>query len=97
LYNPCVSTGHTFKISGPSQQADRETDRSSSAREEIEMPLQTRRVQVWFGTTAIADYIAPEEQANRYQDAMTRRFAGLRITNEPVSDCPSPTDARSLS
>ena len=48
-----------------------------------------RRVRVWFGTTPIADYIAAPELAERYQDGMRRRFAGLPITNDcfpPVPD-----------
>ena len=42
------------------------------------------RVRVWFGEHAIADYTAEPELARRYQHAMSRRFAGLRVTNEPV-------------
>jgi hypothetical protein len=61
------------------------------------MPMVTRRVPVWFGATAIADYIAPEEQAEQYQDAMARRFGVLRITNEPFLDLPRPSDTQPLS
>lgn len=45
---------------------------------------QRRRVQVWFGSHAIADYSADTDLAERYATAMTRRFPGLRITNEPI-------------
>ncbi|QNE18202.1 hypothetical protein F1D05_10220 [Kribbella qitaiheensis] len=42
------------------------------------------RVRVWFGSTAIADQQwAEPEPAARYAAAMERRFAGLRVTNEP--------------
>lgn len=44
-----------------------------------------RWVRVWFGRHVIADYAASAETANRYADSMARRFAGLRITNEPAS------------
>jgi len=55
-----------------------------------------RRVRVWFGATAIADFIAPEEQAEQYQKAMTDRFGGLPITNEPFPDVPHLSDAQPL-
>lgn len=45
-----------------------------------------RRVRVWFGEHAIADYRGAEAPANHYAEAMERRFAGLRVTNEPVND-----------
>ena len=48
-----------------------------------------RRVRVWFGSHVIADYRADAELAERYVAAMAWRFAGLRITNEPV---PEPDD-----
>lgn len=44
-----------------------------------------RRVQVWFGHHVIAGYVAETLLADRYAAAMGRRFAGLRITNEPLS------------
>lgn len=49
-----------------------------------------RRVRVWFGRHVVADYRADADLAERYVEAMSRRFAGLRITNEPV---PEPDDA----
>ncbi|MEV8372608.1 hypothetical protein AB0P21_07715 [Kribbella sp. NPDC056861] len=53
-----------------------------------ERPLPTDRwVRVWFGEHVIAEYTAEPETAIRYQAAMTRRFASLRVTIEPaVSD-----------
>ena len=43
-----------------------------------------RRVRVWFGEHVIADYRAEPALAERYAHAMSRRFAGLRITNDPM-------------
>lgn len=43
-----------------------------------------RRVRVWFGEHVIADYRATAPLAERYADAMARRFAGLRVTNDPI-------------
>jgi hypothetical protein len=52
----------------------------------IEGPRPTdRRVRVWFGEHVIADYTAEPATAIQYQAAMTRRFASLRITIEPVT------------
>ena len=45
---------------------------------------QRRRVRVWFGDHVVADYRAEAELADRYAAAMSRRFAGLRVTSEPV-------------
>jgi len=43
-----------------------------------------RRVRVWFGEHVIADHSAEAALAERYADAMSRRFAGLRVTNDPM-------------
>jgi hypothetical protein len=43
-----------------------------------------RRVRVWFGEHVIADYNAEPALAERYANAMSRRFAGLRVTNDPM-------------
>jgi hypothetical protein len=48
-------------------------------------PQNEHRVRVWFGHTAIADYRAAPAVAARYEAAMSRRFAGLRVTNEPIA------------
>jgi hypothetical protein len=50
-----------------------------------ERPLPTDRcVRVWFGEHVIAEYTAELETAMRYQAAMTRRLASLRVTIEPA-------------
>jgi hypothetical protein len=41
-----------------------------------------RRVRVWFGEHVIAQYVADAPLAERYEHAMRRRFAGLRVTND---------------
>jgi hypothetical protein len=43
-----------------------------------------RKVKVWFGEHVIAQYVAEPALAQRYEQAMKRRFAGLRVTNEPL-------------
>lgn len=50
----------------------------------IDDPEGRRRVRVWFGQHAICDYYATPELAERYAQAMARRFAGLRVTNDPL-------------
>ncbi|MGW6278705.1 hypothetical protein [Kribbella sp. NPDC055071] len=42
------------------------------------------RVRVWFGDHVVADYRAEAELAERYAAAMSRRFAGLRVTSDPI-------------
>ena len=44
--------------------------------------LERHRVRVWFGQTAIADFIGEAELAHRYAEAMDRRFPGLKITDD---------------
>ncbi|MGL5810669.1 MAG: hypothetical protein ACRCYQ_12050 [Nocardioides sp.] len=44
-----------------------------------------RRVRVWFGSHVIAEYKAVPQLAARYEDAMRRRFAGLRVTSEELA------------
>jgi len=41
-----------------------------------------RRVRVWFGEHVIAQYVAEASLAARYEQAMRRRFAGLKVTND---------------
>lgn len=41
-----------------------------------------RRVRVWFGENVIASHVAAPAIAARYEQAMRRRFAGLRVTND---------------
>ena len=47
---------------------------------------QRRHVRVWFGEHVVADYRAEAELAERYAAAMSHRFAGLRVTNDPIHD-----------
>jgi hypothetical protein len=53
---------------------------------------QKRRVRVLFGTTAIADQTLPGPEAVEYEQAMRRRFASLRVTNDLVAEDPSSED-----
>jgi hypothetical protein len=60
---------------------------------------QRRHVRVWFGEHVIADYRADPDLAERYAHAMSRRFAGLRVTNDPlppVSRLPEPLPSETL-
>jgi len=43
-----------------------------------------QRVRVWFGNHVIADYIADPALAARYAQTMRKRFAGLKVTSDPV-------------
>jgi hypothetical protein len=54
----------------------------------LQAPVTRRRVRVWFGKCAIADYRAEPELAERYAAAMARRFASLRVTNDPLPGSP---------
>lgn len=56
---------------------DRSSRPSPSARHRAES---ARRVTVWFGGHAIAEYRAGADAAAKYATAVGRRFAGLRIT-----------------
>jgi hypothetical protein len=53
---------------------------------------QRRHIRVWFGEHVVADYRAETELAERYAAAMSRRFAGLRVTNDPIH-APRPDQA----
>ncbi len=57
--------------------------------------VERRRVRVWFGDHVVADYRAEAELAERYAAAMSRRFAGLRVTSDPIPDT-DPGPERSL-
>ena len=46
------------------------------------------RVQVWFGSHVVAEYCAEPAEAQRYAAAIQRRFAGLRVTSQPVEGQP---------
>jgi hypothetical protein len=43
-----------------------------------------RRVCVWFGEHKIVEHVSESADALRFEAAMRRRFASLRVTNEPV-------------
>lgn len=49
-----------------------------------ERTLEMRHVRVWFGQHVIASYVAEPELAATYANAMGRRYAGLKVTNDPV-------------
>jgi hypothetical protein len=51
-------------------------------------------VRVWFGDHVIADYAAEADIADRYAAAMTRRFFGLKVTNDAA--IPERTDVEPL-
>jgi hypothetical protein len=42
-------------------------------------------VSVWFGEHKIVEHIAEPAHAAHFEAAMRRRFASLRVTNEPVT------------
>ncbi|MFD7159456.1 hypothetical protein ACFV9C_32990 [Kribbella sp. NPDC059898] len=52
----------------------------------VAVRVERRRVRVWFGEHVVADYRAEAELAERYAEAMSRRFAGLRVTSEPLPE-----------
>ena len=62
--------------------------------ESLEIPAEQRRVRVWFGAHPIADHTAAVDQAAQYEVAMRRRFASLRVTNEPVLVVTTPERSR---
>lgn len=42
-------------------------------------------MRVWFGEHVVADYVADWNRAALYAEAMSRRFAGLQVTNEAAN------------
>jgi hypothetical protein len=58
---------------------------------EVPLPID-RRVCVWFGEHLIADYTAAPDDAARFEAGMRRRFASLRVTNEPAVTVVSDAD-----
>lgn len=57
--------------------------------EQVAERIEQRHVRVWFGEHVIAQYVAEPQLAARYAAAMDKRFAGLKITNEPILPLPS--------
>ena len=52
----------------------------------VEMPLPTdRRVCVWFGDHKVVEHVSAPDDAAKFEAAMRRRFASLRVTNEPIT------------
>jgi hypothetical protein len=45
---------------------------------------QRHRVRVWVDEFVIAEYVAEQPMAARYEQAMRRRYAGFHVTNEPL-------------
>lgn len=50
-----------------------------------DQPVTDQVVRVWFGEHKIAEYAAGPTTAQRYAEAMKRRFAGVRVTIDPPS------------
>lgn len=44
---------------------------------------ESQLVQVWFGDHIVCAYRGETDAAQRYADAMARRFAGLKVTVNP--------------
>jgi hypothetical protein len=50
-----------------------------------ELASPQRRICVWFGEHKIVEHVSEPAYAWRFETAMRRRFASLRVTNEPVA------------
>ena len=50
----------------------------------VEHGSPNHRVCVWFGEHLIVEHVAEPAYAARFEVAMRRRFASLRVTNELV-------------
>jgi hypothetical protein len=44
------------------------------------------RVRVWFGRMPIVDHTADSEVGTAYANAMSRRYAGLTVTIDPLTE-----------
>jgi hypothetical protein len=55
---------------------------------EVPATAERRRVRVWFGDHVIAECRAEPGLAAQYEAAMSRRFASLRVANEPITAAP---------
>lgn len=60
------------------------------------MTTGSRVVRVWFGSCPIAEAHAEAAEAAREAVLMERRFAGLRITNEPEQERGATSKPRSV-
>jgi hypothetical protein len=54
-------------------------------------------VRVWFGQHVVASYTASASLADRYATSMQRRFAGLRVTTDPLPPTTEPGSAKARS
>lgn len=43
-------------------------------------------MRVWFGHHVVCEYAATSDRAERYAEAMSRRFVGLKVTIERDHD-----------
>ncbi|HLR83376.1 MAG TPA: hypothetical protein VK059_00420 [Nocardioidaceae bacterium] len=43
-------------------------------------------IRVWFGEHVLADYAAEPAVADRYAEAMRKRFMGLQVTSDPLPE-----------
>lgn len=50
-----------------------------------ERAASAHRVCVWFGEQKIVDHVVEPAHAARFEAAMRRRFASLRVTKEPAT------------
>jgi hypothetical protein len=55
---------------------------------------QRHTVQAWLGDYLIVDWSAEQPLAERYAEAMRRRFPGLRVTIGPIPPAAVPTEDR---
>lgn len=53
-------------------------------------------VRVWFGAHVLAEYVADPQTAERYAEAMRRRYAGLRVTCEHADSPGTPLPSEPL-
>lgn len=54
----------------------------------VEHAAPSRRVCVWFGEHKIVEHVSDPAFAARFESSMRRRFASLRVTNEPIPAVP---------
>lgn len=64
--------------------------------EQVIERVEQRHVKLWFGEHVIGEFIGEAEHAERYAEAMDRRFGGLKITTDPIPDGVTPVRALPL-
>jgi hypothetical protein len=67
---------------------------SEMSEQTIERVAERRHVKLWFGQHVIGEFVGEAEHAERYAEAMDKRFGGLKITTEPIP--PGVTPVRAL-